>query len=428
MHASTKIRPDSLLSEISRTIATSAILMAPFTWSYVGSVGGMLIRAVDLYMIALILVVALQGRITCLPGKVPALMYCLICLLLLRSIGYSDSSAAISAIKISYYLIAAIMMATAFRDVQNRPKDRSNIYALVLVSPVLALFMFQLSAVFIELAQSRSLLSGSQILFRGWNEIFSQNIFGANDALDITGVSFRNSAGIAFVVAALHMFMREGKVSSVVMLLLMGTAALLFSRSVWLIQLLFLALLILRSRGRIRIVLTFILAIVTVLVLISPFLSEAISQRVNSNFGRSEMIYAAFDKFDSAFIFGRNEGAEVVLLDGEMKSVHNVPLGFLLKTGVIGFLLSCAISFIFLYSAVVRLFDLVLGVVDSPRQSIVVVVVSVILFSRPMVSASHDVFFSIGEWCALAMYLAYGGPRFARVRYKKRLAFSPQRT
>ncbi|MBU2167329.1 MAG: hypothetical protein KKF88_05780 [Alphaproteobacteria bacterium] len=394
------------LRGVSGVLATSAVLLAPFTWSYIGSIGGVLIRAVDILLLMSLLVMALRLRLAILPILVPACLFGLICLSFLRAIIHNDPESTVSALKIGYYLISVLVLATTFREMASNRDHKSILYALLLVSPILIIFLIGVGEIFLNLLQSRSLLSMSQVMFRGWNELFSQNLFGVSDFRQVVGVEFRNSAGMAFMVAALFFFMWDGKINRATTIILMVIAAMMFSRSVWLIQLLFFALVILRGRGASRAAWLFVILCGAVAAFLAPAFNEALSDRINSPLGRSEMLDAALSEFNSSVLFGRAEGARVVLGDGEYNDVHNVPLAFALKTGILGFLLSVTIALSFLATAVSRTVLLFSRKPVDHKRTIVVILLSTILFVRPLVSASHDIYFSIGEWCALAILLA----------------------
>ena len=369
-------------------------------------VGGLLLRAVDVLILISILVMAVRLRQAKLPLLVPACLLGLICLSLLRSVVISDVSAMISAMKISYYLIGALVLATAFRDLLVTRDNRVTLFAIFLTSPIVIFFLINFGSIFLDMLQSRSVLNLSQVIFRGWHELFSNNLFGVSESLEVSGVEFRNSAGIAFLVAGIFFYLSDGMFNRVLMIVLMIIAALMFSRSVWLIQLLFIALLITRLDGLRRLVL--LLGILCCIIVIStaPTFYEALASRINSDFGRSEMLSVAFDAFGTGVLFGRAEGAEISLANGEYKSVHNAALAFALKTGILGFLLSIIIAFSFLWTAGTN-FVLLLSTRDEDyKMTIVVILLSVILFVRPMISASHAIYFSIGEWCALAILMA----------------------
>lgn len=412
------------LSVVSSVLATAVVLLAPFTWSYVASVGGLLIRAVDLMILISVLVMAVRVRQAKLPLLVPACLLGLICLSLLRSVVISDVSAMISAMKISYYLVGALVLATAFRDMLVTRGNRAILFAIFLSSPILIFFLINLGSIFLDVLQSRSVLNLSQAIFRGWNELFSNNLFGVSESLEVSGVEFRNSAGVAFLVAGIFFYLWDGMINRVFMIVLMVIAALMFSRSVWLIQLLLIALLVIRLDGLRRSVLLLVILCCMIAISLAPTLYEALAGRINSNFGRSEMLSIALDAFGTGALFGRAEGAEIILANGEYKSVHNVALAFALKTGILGFLLSITIAFSFLWTAATHFVLLFSTRDEDHKMTIAVILLSVILFVRPMISASHDIYFSIGEWCALAILMAMQ----ARMRDRRRTNISSNLT
>src|SRR5690606_38602603 len=105
-------------------------------------------------------------------------------------------------------------------------------------------------------------------------QIFLENVFGISGPLEVQGVAFRNSAGIAFLVAALYYYLWDGAINRAIAITLMVIAALLFSRSVWLIQLLFFALVILRSNIVNRLFWLFLITCVAIAMTFFPGLFE----------------------------------------------------------------------------------------------------------------------------------------------------------
>lgn len=403
------------LGSVSGVFVAAIFLLAPFTWSYVASVGGMLVRAVDVCILVLIAIVAMKGRLTVVSAVVPLALAGLIMLSLLRAIIFSDAGSVVSAIKMSYYLVAALAVATVVSS-RSYSTSRSTAAAILLVSPVLLTFGIGVFDVFSELVASRSISAVSSILFRGWNEIFSNNLFGVAGDLEVHGVAFRNSAGMAFLISSLYFFLDRSRASKVAFILLLVVATMMFSRSVWLFQLIFLALILLTSRRKDRFVGIFLITLVAALVVAIPDLGVAWLERIASSIGREEMISAALREFENAWLLGRPEGAELGLASGDMKDVHNVPLAFGLKTGLLGLSLGLLIAGYFFFQMTIRTMTLMSGRVENRQSEIVCIVLCAVLLVRPLVSASHDIYFSIGEWCALGLYLALAQNRDEAVK------------
>lgn len=391
---------------ITEVLAVLVFLLAPFTWSYIGSVGGTLIRAVDISLLLLIAMVILVGRIRHFPSAVPFALLGLIMLLLVRSAVHSDPSSFVAAIKISYYLTGSLVLATVVRNMIDAGSNRSVLFAVLIASPILALLLIGISEVFTELLGARSLLSISQVLFRGWANLFSQNLFGVSGDLETQGVSFRNSAGMAFFVAALFFYLGNGLLNRIMIVVLMILASAMFSRSVWMFQLLFFILVVLKSKasGKFLYLVTF--ACVGVVLMIAPEYSDAIYSRVYSDIGRGEKNAVAFEAMEGALLIGRKQGALVETSDGELTNVHNILLAYALETGFVGLLATLFIAGTFLFTATKYFVQFLRRRGSEPEAEIVLVTVSALLFFRPMVSASFEIYFSIGEWCAFAIYLA----------------------
>lgn len=395
-----------LYRSITEVLGVLVFILAPFTWSYIGSAGGLLIRAVDISLLLLIAMVFLGGRLRKFPPGVPFALLGLIALLLVRSVVHSDPSSTVAAIKISYYLTGSLVLATVVVNMINVDSNGSVLFAVVISSPVLFLFLMGIGHVFTELLGSRSLISMSKILFRGWAKLFSQNLFGVSGELENQGVSFRNSAGMAFLIAALFFYLMNGFLYRILMVFFMIIAAAMFSRSVWLFQLLFLTLVILKSNASGKFLYLFTFSSLGLALTIAPDYLDAIYSRVYSDIGRGEKNALAFDAMERALLIGREQGALMGTSDGEISYVHNVPLAFALETGLLGFAVTLFIAGTFLFTASKYFVQILRQKGGDLRTGIVLVIVSALLFFRPMVSASFEIYFSIGEWCAFALFLA----------------------
>lgn len=401
---------------ITEVLGVLVFILAPFTWSYIGSAGGLLIRAVDISLLLLIAMVVLGGRLRQFPPGVPFALLGLIPLLLVRSVVHSDPSSTVAAIKISYYLTGSLILASVVRNMIDVDSNGGVLFAFVIASPILFFFLMGIGHVFIELLGSRSLISMSQVLFRAWANLFSQNLFGVSGELETQGVSFRNSAGVAFLIAALFFYLMNGFLNRILMVFFMIIAAAMFSRSVWLFQLLFIILIILKSNASGKFLYLFTFSSFGLALMFAPNYLDAISSRVLSDIGRGEKNAVAFDAMEGALLIGREQGALIVTSDGEISPVHNVPLAFALETGLLGFAATLFIAGTFLFTASKYFVQVLRKKGGVPRSGIVLVTVSALLFFRPMVSASYESYFSIGEWCAFALFLALTSRLSGRLR------------
>ena len=228
-----------IYKRILQVLATLVVLLAPFTWSYVGSVGGMLIRAVDVVLLLFIATSILQWRITCSPPAVAFAVFGIVTLLMLRAAVYVDPPSFLAAIKISCYLFGVLLLAPVIGGMIDDKSNRVIFFAALVAFLILTHFLVTSAEIFIELFNTGTYSARTQLIKQGWTQIFSQNLFGSSDALDTRGQAFRNSAGIAFFVTALYFYLLDGVLNRVLMLGYMIPAALLFSRSVWLMQLFF---------------------------------------------------------------------------------------------------------------------------------------------------------------------------------------------
>lgn len=391
---------------LNTVLIAAFFLLAPFTWSYIASVGGTLVRAVDPVLLMIIALTLVSGRIKRVPMAVPSALFLLVTLLILRGAINSEARSVLSALKITYYLVAALCIASTIIATERDEFNFSVRVAIFLISPIIGYFVFQLGLVFFDLIGAGSFATVSQIIFRGWNSIFTSNIFGGNGALEVKGISFRNSAGIAFIVAFLFFYQTQQRLG-LISILLFFFAAILFSRSVWGFQLIFIALVSFSSDGRGRLAIVSLAVGAFTLLVAFPELTTSILDRLGSDFGRSQLNMVAISELDSNLFFGRSEGAIVETMDGEFKAVHNVPLAFALKTGTIGFILSVVIVAYFGIAFLRSLFALQRGTLAERRTNVVMAMTALILFSRPLISASHETFFSIGEWGAFALFLAF---------------------
>lgn len=228
-----------IYKRILQVLATLVVLLAPFTWSYVGSVGGMLIRAVDVVLLLFIATSILQWRITSSPPAVAFAVFGIVTLLMLRAAVYVDPPSFLAAIKINCYLFGVLLLAPVIGGMIDDKSNRVIFFAALVAFLILTHFLVTSAEIFIELFNTGTYSATTQLIKQGWTQIFSQNLFGSSDALDTRGQAFRNSAGIAFFVTALYFYLLDGVLNRVLMLGYMIPAALLFSRSVWLMQLFF---------------------------------------------------------------------------------------------------------------------------------------------------------------------------------------------
>lgn len=394
------------LTRVSAVLATLTFLFSPFIWSYIASVGGLLVRPVDLLLPLIALVFILRERTLFVPKVIPTVLALLALLQILRAISYSDISAFLSSAKILYYLVGAIFLSNVLYQLLKRDFQFEMVFAVFISVPVLSSFLYIIFASFSDAILSGSWTSSSVIIFRAWNEIFSNNLFGNSDLLEVQGVSFRNSSGIAFMIAGIFFLLNGRKFCNSVGLVLMIVAALTFSRSVWLFQSIFLLLLLFTSSRRDKFIGAFVLCIGVYLIIQFPQIAIAGIERAFSDFGRIEMFLQSFQELDKAIIFGRPEGASIVLDDGELRDVHNVPLAFGLKLGVLGLVLAQCVSVIFLVQITFWFKRLFTAQASDRRVLISLIVIASVLSVRPLISASHETFYSIGEWCALALYFA----------------------
>jgi hypothetical protein len=397
-------------------LAALAFIFAPFTWSYLGTAGGYLIRIVDVVFILLILTFLVRLKLKQLPYFLAFLLFLIIILNLIRSIFYSDISALASAVKIFYYLLSSIILSSVLRDMLQKPKANTPIIASLIAIPFYYKFFVAMLGAIALISSNPSLVSMSTAIFRLWAEVFAQNAFGSSEDLAARGISFRNSAGIGFLVLSMFYYVWEGRLNQFLCISFFIVAALLFSRSVWLIQIIFLILLLTQLKGRKLFTALLALGSLSSILILNSRIIIAIVDRINSDFGRSEMISIALTELNQAVIFGRTQGALLTLSDGVNKNIHNVPLAYGLEVGILGLSVALLISMTFLYMAVFSFSQLMLRKSKSPKKLITKVVLSSILFIRPLLSASFDIYFSIGEWCALSLLLALST---TNIKFKK---------
>ena len=394
------------LKLITEMLGTLAFIFAPFTWSYLGAAGGFLIRLVDVIFILLIFTFLIRLKLERFPLFLPLLLFLIVILNLIRSIFYSDISALASAVKIFYYLLSSIILASVLRGMLQKQKTNIPIISSLIAIPFYYKFAVALFGAIALISSNPSLTSLSAALFRLWAEVFAQNAFGTSEDLAARGISFRNSAGVAFLVLSMFFYVWEGRLNQFLCILFFMLAALLFSRSVWLIQVIFLVLLLTQLKGRKLFTALLASSSLASIIILNSRIFIVIVDRINSDIGRSEMISLALAELNQAVIFGRTQGALLTMSDGISKNVHNVPLAYGLEVGILGLSITLLITMTFLYMTVFSLAELMLKKSSSPKKLIIKIVLSSILFMRPLLSASFDIYFSIGEWCALSLLLA----------------------
>lgn len=389
-------------------ISCSALmfLLAPFTWTYLARFQGLLFRPVDVAMFLIVLLTIARGRMILNFGPIPVLLALISVSLMLQFMFRGGSEYLLSSLKILYYLTMAMCIATAIRISLDRPNWIAEVSAILIVSPIYILFLLAVSAQLSEIFLMFRFGSIFEITRGMWHLVFSENLFGPQIDLDVTGVEFRNSAGIAFLVAGLFFSLSPTRIGRVLVIFFMIIAATLFSRSVWALQLVFVSLSLFASRPQVKLI--WFVGVVSVGLGLLAFdgLQEAVETRVLSNFGRADSWVVAINSLDKNFFWGVLGAERVLLPEGEIKAVHNVPLALGLKAGVFVLLLSALAQLWFLITSLRAMKALLARPQHGASHLVVLVVVSLLLFVRPMLSASHSVYFSIGEWCALGLFLA----------------------
>ena len=381
-------------------------IFAPFTWTYLASFLGFLLRPVDVAIFLVLFLMFIRGKLILNLGPVPVLLALLAIGMLLQFMLRGGSDYFFSSLKIFYYLSMSMCIATAMRLSLDRPTPSYDVAALILGLPMYAMFFIALTAHLSEISLTLNFSSLFDVTRSMWHSVFSENLFVLQIDLDVTGVEFRNSAGIAFLVAGLFFSLSPTPIGRLLVIFFMILAASLFSRSVWALQFLYLSLLLFASTPRLKVV-WFVGAVAVVLGMLAfDGLREAIETRALSNFGRTDSWFVAVNSLDQNFLWGVLGGERVLLPDGEIKAVHNVPLALGLKAGVFFLLLSMIAQLWFLLTSLRAMKALFARPQYGSSHLVVLIVVSLLLFIRPLLSASHSVYFSIGEWCALGLFLA----------------------
>ena len=391
-------------SWISQILALLILLLAPFTWSYLTSVGGLLIRAVDVLLMLLIMASIMCGRMSRVPLAIPVLFFALIGTLFLRVIVHGDVLSAISAFKIAYYLVGSLALVSALSDLISFKSNRVILAGLLIALPVFLIFIMRVIEIVDSDPSPSPYFPNNDFIFLVQEQLFAQNLFFTSDVLQTRGVSFRNSAGIAFFVVALFFYLLEGSLSRAVMILLMIIAALSFSRSVWLLQSLLLFLVFVRARSSNKSFLVFAILIFGGAMVCIPSISDAIGERLASNLGRFELIRVAISEFSNHIFLGREQDLSFQVSDHKIKVVHNVPIAIAVKTGIFGFAIALAIQGVFVFHVITNFLNYLIEEGSNQRARIAMIIVCFILFFRPMISGSVDSYFAIGEWGALAMF------------------------
>ncbi len=387
-------------------LAALAFIVAPFTWSYLGAAGGYLIRLVDVVFILLVFTYFIRFKFKRLAMILPFLLFLIVILNLIRSMFYSDISALASAVKIFYYLLTSVILSFILQDMLQKQKTNIPIIASFIAIPFYYKIIVSVLGAIALIFSNPSISSVSTVFFRLWAEIFSQNAFGSSIDLEARGISFRNSTGISFLVLSMFYYQWEGRLNQFLCISFFLIAALLFSRSVWLSQFIFLILLLTQLKGRQLFIALLALGSLSSILMLNYRIFEAIVDRINSDIGRSEMISLALAELNQAIIFGRTQGALLTMSDGFSKNVHNVPLAYGLEVGILGLLVTLLITITLLYMTVFSFSQFILRKCKFPKKLITKIVLSSILLIRPLLSASFDVYFSIGEWCALSLLIA----------------------
>ena len=156
------------IMRVRAVIVALFFLTAPFTWSYVASFDGTLIRAVD--VVGILLVATTLGclRLSRQSGIVAISFLLLVILLLLRTAIYADFSSFLSAVKITYYFFVALSISCVIRNSSDEKLNNSIKIGLAFSFPLYALFLYQLYTV----SHHFSLTGLFQSQFEFWNQRF----------------------------------------------------------------------------------------------------------------------------------------------------------------------------------------------------------------------------------------------------------------
>jgi len=369
------------------------------------NLGGMLIRPTDIALLLLIGITLTSGRLSKKAATFFAPFVALSLLLLLRAAVYSDTSAAVSAIKILYYATGSICMANIMLRALSDGVQTSKHWP---VRAVIVYLLIMAALATSSVLTSLSFLNLSSIpstVFNIMNSLFRFNFFGPSDVLEVRGVSFRNSMGGGFFAASLFFYLTNRRFSGVAAVLFVLAAASL-SRSVWVAQAAFVLthLAVASWRGRLATLVG--VAIATAIGIYSSSVNEALIDRALSTSGRSGMVSLALPGLDQGVLLGTEAGAAIEMSDGIQKSVHNVPIALALEVGVLGGALALFIVLAILTLTAEQFLKTLSGRRKDSVKSSVIVSSGVFLALRPMVSASYENFYSIGEWGLFAVFIA----------------------
>lgn len=381
-----------------------AFFVAPFLWSYVASLGGFVVRAVDISFIFMLAALMLSYKFIIPSRFILTCFIALLMLTMLRAVIFSEPESLVSAVKITFYLTSAIACTSFMVWCSERELQSATNWALLFISPFYFYFGVSVILTLGEVIASGAISSPSQFIFRFWNSIFSINIFGSVGLEELKGVAFRNTGGIAFLVLSLFFFWIKGR-PSILFAVAFVIATLFFSRSVWICQLVFVSLLVLRARGFSRLFILVLVGAAASVMIVFDHANEAVSDRIESDIGRFEMIDPALEEMDNSFLLGSEKGAGLFDRGGITTDLHNVPLSFGLKSGFLGLLFASLIPAYFAVEAARRTINTIYRG-DRANENAVAIVLCLILFLRPLISASHDVYFSVGEWLALSLFFA----------------------
>ena len=384
-------------------------IFSSITWSYIVSIGGLLIRPFDIVSIILITVTLLTRKIPLQKDIVFIFGVFFTLCLYLYSYGIFSSTTApvVSATKIIYLLIASFVVGLLIDQLQERIR-------LIHFAGTFSLFLLLAVVTNPDLVESiRVLLTTSSslsvpvFLNNFWRTLFQTNLFGLSEGLTSQGVSFRNSAalGVFSMILFVSGFVPRSVTRSIIIAVLSIVCFGLFSRTCWFLLSAFFITRLLFRRDKIVAIFTVVLVIASLSFSLPGIYRDIVQDRLYSESNRIDQYVAGLELMSVRPFVGHGSGTTITYAYGDI-SIHNVFIGLGVNYGILALFLALIINFVCLFFAVIFLRRLAVSrtieKIDAfHSRAIAALAVAVV----PHVSSSVDNIFSFGGWACFAVFL-----------------------
>ena len=385
------------------------VMSVPFTWSYLTSFSGLLIRPFDLLGLIILFASLAQNRF--ITNRV-ALIYLvlfagLVFWIAIGSIWRSEVNSPVAIFKITFYFLTTFALSSFFS--RNEYFISAYQFNLILLFVLLSWALFR-TEFFIVIMDLPAMFGENpkRALFIMANRIFSINLFGPLDLIEIRGVSFRNTASLGFLTVAIFVFgfMKNRFAANIIMIFFLLLTILFPSRTTLACAFLFFILLVAaNSSWKSLIYSSIIIVIIAGFLVNDVIISTLIDRFSKGSGGRGEMNILGLIIISENFLFGA--GSETTIEHFlRNRNVHNIPIALGSKFGFPAFFIAGTIILLNIYSFFFFLFAWwTCNEKKHKRAFATFTVAALIIAFRPNVSSSVESFYSLPEWICFSLIL-----------------------